>query len=228
MSLIAGANQIYKRLRFLPLIGSRAIEQERIMNATSTSPFAESFRLLALNVNVALKDKPVRGVVVMSAFPDDGRSFVAANLAVAMSERQPTILHDGHSRAESPVGSLFNPHLLPSGNNEGPRGLPSPLDDLPRSSYGPQLWITGSRYPHPSDTDRLGEIVRTASGAGITTVVDTPPASLSSEAFALAQEVGKVLYVVRRRSQSLEIHRQIREQLERLDAQMIGIVTNEG
>lgn len=200
------------------------------MNATSTSPFAESFRLLALNINVALKDKPMKGIVVMSAYAEDGRSFVAANLAVAMAERQPTILHDGHSQAASPVGALFKPQSLTSGNGGAsgqPNHLPDTLGDIARPTQASQLWLTGSRHPRPSDTDRLGEIVRTASGAGITTVVDTPPASISSEAFALAQEVGQVVYVVRRRPQDMEIHKRIRDQLERLDTAIVGLVTNE-
>jgi len=228
--VIPGAIQLYRRLRFLPLLGSRLQEEEQLMNTMSTSPFAESFRLLALNINAALKDKPAKGVVVMSAYSGDGRSFVAANLAVAMAERQPTILHDGHSRADSPVADLFRTHSLTSGNG-GPSAkanqLPSTLGDIARPTHGSQLWLTGSRNPQPSDTDRLGEIIRTASDAGITTVVDTPPASISSEAFALAQEVGQVVYVVRRRPQDMDIHKRIRDQLERLDTDIIGLVTNE-
>ncbi|HSP55433.1 MAG TPA: hypothetical protein VLS25_07575 [Dehalococcoidia bacterium] len=228
--VIPGASQLYRRLRFLPLVGSRAREEEQLMDATSTSPFAESFRLLALNINAVLADQPIKGVVVMSAYAEDGRSFIASNLSVALSERQPTILHDGHSRAREPVGALFKRNFLPPGDANGGQDsarLPSPLGEIARPAGGPQLWLTSARNTHPSETSHLGEIVRTASGAGITTVVDTPPASTSSEAFALAQEVGKVLYVVRRRPQDMEIHQRIRDQLQRLNATIIGLVTNE-
>lgn len=228
--VIPGANQLYRRLRFLPMVRSRLLDEEQLMDSTSTSPFAESFRLLALNINASLKNKPTKGVAIVSAYPGDGRSFVAANLAVAMAERQPTILHDGHARAESPLGALFKPRNLVSGNGASSATfdqLPATLSQIARPTQGPQLWLTDSRPTHASDAHGVSDIVRTATDAGFVTVIDTPPASISSEAFALAQEVGQVVYVIRRRPQDMEIHERIRGQLDRLDTEIIGLVTNE-
>lgn len=227
--VIPGASRLHRRLRALPMLGSRLETRQLLMNAASSNPFAESFRLLALNVNAALADKAVKGVVVVSANPQDGRSVVAANLAIALAERQGTILHDGHSRAEMPIGAMFQHHNPSTGARDvGPSGvLPAALAEIAQPAGGSRLWLTGARNSLPTDPTRLGEILRTASNAGLVTVVDSPPAKLSSEAFALAQEVGQVVYVVRRVAQDMDVHRQIKEQLQRLNAQIVGLVVNE-
>src|SRR5439155_24396605 len=50
------------------------------------SPEAESFRVLRTNIQFSSLDKPIRSLVVTSAAPGEGKSFVAANLAVIMAQ----------------------------------------------------------------------------------------------------------------------------------------------
>jgi len=229
--VIPGVSQLYRRLSVLPMLGSRVKGPDLIMDPESSGPFAESFRLLALNSNAALAEATNKGVVVMSAFPEDGRSLIAANLASALAERGGAILHDGDSRATTPVGTMFSRDGVSSAaRNEGSnaRGsLPEYLREIVQPANRSQLWLTSARSSHPREAERLGEIVRTASGAGMITVVDSPPATISSEAFSLAQEAGQVIYVVRRVAQDMDVHRQVREQLRRLNADIIGLVMNE-
>ena len=73
----------------------------------------------------------------------------------------------------------------------------------------------------------IQKMIETASRAGLFVIVASPPARLSSEAFALASNVGQVLYVVRRRVQDMEVHGEIKEHLDRLNARILGIVLNE-
>ena len=50
------------------------------------SPEAESFRVLRTNIQFSSLDKPIRNVVITSSAPGEGKSFVAANLAVIMAQ----------------------------------------------------------------------------------------------------------------------------------------------
>lgn len=50
------------------------------------SPEAESFRVLRTNIQFSSLDKPIRNLVITSAAPGEGKSFVAANLAVVMAQ----------------------------------------------------------------------------------------------------------------------------------------------
>ncbi len=220
--VIPGVNQVYRRLSALSLFGSRVKGPHLLISRESSTPFAESFRLLALNVGSALAQEPCKGVVVMSAYPGDGRSLIAANLAIALAERQPTILGDADSRATTPVGSMFK--LEGGGRSDG---LPDALRQVVQAADRPRLWLTATHQSHVDGANGLQEIIRAASSAAIFTVLDSPPATVSSEAFFLAREVGHVVYVVRRVAQDMEVHRQVREQLRRLDARIIGLVVNE-
>lgn len=220
--LIPGVNQVYRRLRVLPLVGSRVKRPHLLITRESSTPFAESFRLLALNVGSTLAREPHKAVVVMSAHPGDGRSLIAANLAIALAERNPTVLGDADSQATTPVGSMFK--VDGGGRSDG---LPEALRQVVKAADRPGLWLTSTHQSHVGDRDGLQEIIGAASTAEIFTVLDSPPATVSSEAFFLAREVGQVVYVVRRVAQDMEVHRHVREQLRRLDAQIIGLVVNE-
>ncbi len=229
--VIPGVSQLQRWLSVLPVVGSRVATPDLLMNPESSGAFAESFRLLALNISVALTERPSKGVVVMSAFPKDGRSLIAANLASALAERGETMLHDGDSRATTPIGTMFTwDGVNGAAGRQGSRDiveLPEYLRELVQPVNRAQLWLTGGRSSYSGKAGRLDEILRTASGAGIVTVVDSPPASVSSAAFSLAQEAGQVVYVVRRVAQDMDIHRQIREQLRRLNVDIVGLVMNE-
>ena len=229
--VIPGVSQLQRWLSVLPVVGSRVATPDLLMNPESSGAFAESFRLLALNISVALAERPSKGVVVMSAYPRDGRSLITANLASALAERGETMVHDGDNCATMPIGRMLARNgVNGASSKEGGNSivlLPEYLRKIVRPADRSQLWLTGASNSHSPDTERLGEIIRSASGAGIITVVDSPPASLSSAAFSLAQEAGQVVYVVRRVVQDMEVHRQAREQLRRLDVDIIGLVMNE-
>jgi hypothetical protein len=76
-------------------------------------------------------------------------------------------------------------------------------------------------------SEDIGASTRRLSGSGVYSVVDTPPALSSSEAFALAQQVGRVLYVIRNRGQDMEAHRRVRDHLARLNVEILGLVLND-
>ncbi len=206
----------------LPLLKSRVKGPHLLISRESSTPFAESFRLLALNVGSRLAGEPSKAVVVMSAYPADGRSLIAANLAIALAEHHPTVLGDADSRATTPLASMFNPNGAGRGDD-----LPDELRQVVQAVDRPRLWLTEMHQSQLDGANGLQEIIGAASGASIFTVIDSPPATISSEAFFLAREVRHVVYVVRRVSQDMEVHRHVQEQLRRLGARIIGLVVNE-
>jgi hypothetical protein len=169
----------------------------------------------------------------LSAFPRDGRSTVAANLAIALAEHDRVLLADFRPDSNPETGWLHGAILnggagFPNGNGNGataaglPESMPGPL----LSTLHPQVWFMdpGERV---MPAGRLSETIRAAGANGLYTVIDSPPALDSSDAYRLAEQVGKVLYVVRTRPQRREGHEQIREVLGRLNAEIIGVVINE-
>jgi Mrp family chromosome partitioning ATPase len=218
---IPGVSKFYRRLR-LPLSRSRSKTPDLLMSNQSATPFDESFRLLALNVGSTLAEASHKGVVVMSAFPGDGRSLVTANLAIALAEHDRAIAVDAHSGGDRALRELFTPHD-DAPRSDLPRGLQGVVEGTNRS----RVWLAEAHESHASGVYAIQEIIQTASNAGIFTVVDSPPSTTSSDAFLLAQRVGHVVYVVRHVAQDMEVHRQVRAHLSHLDAKIIGLVLNE-
>ena len=218
------ASQLYEGLKLLsPLSRSSTKGRERLVSMRPASLFAESFRLLALNLRVMLADNPVKGIVVMSAYQGDGRSTVAANLAIALAEHSPVLLVDSETAEQSPLQRLLAPRR--------PDSAASRPSSLPATTYAtdhPGLWLLNGAGPATNGAlTRLESIVNEASTDGVITIVDSPPAVTSTTSFVLGREVGQAIYVVRNRVQDMGIHRRIREQLKRLGIEILGLVTNE-
>lgn len=218
------ASLLQEKIRDLnPLSRQSTKDRERLVSEHPTSPFAEAFRLLALNLRVMLKDRPNKAVAVVSAYPEDGRSTVAANLAIALADKSSVLLADSASSEESSLR-----RLLVARRPDHARRRPASLPATTYATEHADVWLMNGAGPASRDAfAELASIAREASNDGVFTIVDSPPALTSSGAFILARDVGQVIYVVRNRIQDLALHRSVREQLQRLDVEILGLVVNE-
>lgn len=201
-----------------PLRRSRAIVQREF---APESPFGEAFKLLALNLRVMLANRPNKGIAVVSAYPGDGRSSVAANVAVALADSGAVLLVDSYRAAGGTLREWFAVR-----GDDYSKHPPQSLPALAYATYHDHIWLLNGTGT-PDSAGGLSSAIHNVSAEGVFTVVDTPPAAKSSVAFSLAREVGQAIYVVRRGKQDLGIHRGIREQLRRLDVDVLGLVVNE-
>lgn len=196
-------------------------ELPRLAELPPDSPYGEAFRLLALNVSVILSERANKGVVILSAYPGDGRSSVAANLALALAQETSVLLVDGLGGEEGKLRDVFQK----ARNNSRPRPEAMPTQVTP-TNYA-NVWLLNGAASTLASLGQLSEAVQTASQSGIITIVDTPPAATSSASFSLAREIGQAIYVVRNRKQDMGVHQGVREQLRRLDVEILGLVLNE-
>ncbi len=93
---IKNAEQITTGLQ-LPLLGvavllsSKELETKPIAHKMPRSPITESFRFLRSNILFADNDRPVRRILVTSINAQEGKSFVAANLATVFAQAGKTV-----------------------------------------------------------------------------------------------------------------------------------------
>ncbi len=59
--------------------------REAVLNPTGTDINSESYRILRTNIGFSVIDKSLKSLLVTSAMPRDGKSLVAANLAIFMA-----------------------------------------------------------------------------------------------------------------------------------------------
>lgn len=213
----------------LGMIGQFEAGQEKpVLASRPHSVAAEAFRVLATNVRLTGTGSRVRTMVVTSPAPDDGKSAVAANLAIAMagaglrvvvvdadlrSPRQHVFF--GVKREQGLTDSLWQGstgcHLKPAGV-EGVRILTS--GKLPLDPVG----LINS----PRMKGLLEELAQEAD----LVIVDTPPVLAVADTTILAAGVDGVLLVVRAGHTGRQPARRALEALRQVNTPLLGVVLN--
>src|SRR5947207_6774875 len=71
---------------------ARPSKKEDVFNPTGRDGNVEGYRILRTNIGFSGIDKPLHSLMVTSAVPRDGKSTVAANLAIYMAKAGKTTL----------------------------------------------------------------------------------------------------------------------------------------
>jgi non-specific protein-tyrosine kinase len=196
------------------------------------SPAAEAYRTLRTNLTFfAALDRPVETMVVTSAGPDEGKSQVLANLAVAMAQgERRTILVDA---------DLRHPGLHAMFGVANDRGLTTmileeeALDAPPLLDVGVEnllLVPSGPLPPNPADvlgSSRMEQVIDVFKGRADVILFDAPPVASVTDAAVLGTKVDGVLLVVAAGRTRREHAERAKELLERVQVRIIGAVLNE-
>ncbi len=162
---------------------------------------AEEFRSLRTRLNHMQGLHPLHSLVVTSASPAEGKSFTAANLAVAESHLQGnyTLLADFDFRRPS-VHNLFKIDRAP-GLSEYLEGKAS-LGDIIKRIAGTNLFIcpAGSAVMNPLELLNLKEVkilIERLPSLFNWVILDTPPLLFAADANLLSTYCDGTLMVVR-------------------------------
>lgn len=190
----------------------------------------EAFRQLRTNIRFLSVDRKLSSFVVTGSLPDEGKTTVAANLAVALAHAgERVVLVDGDLR-RSGLADLFG---LPAGV-----GLTNVLlgdvsvgqaihqwrDDLPL-----YVMTTGPTPPNPSEllgSVRLLEVVDALQASGATVIFDSPPLLPVTDAAVIARATGGAILVVRYGSTRDEQLASAVDALRTAGANVLGVVGN--
>lgn len=207
--------------RSLALVG---IEPDR-----GKSPrFVETFRLLAANVKQMAAGGGLQSILVMSAYPGEGRTLTVHNLGQALAELgQRVVIVETSPTNGRPNGHLNGGSRKPARNGaeNGGNGLGV---HLPSSdTRGPDSVLRTTVSLAGRGAGSIAQILTALRPLADFVVIDSPPCLHSADSFLLAPVVDGVIYVVRRRRQSAVEQREIQAQLARLGARVLGAVFNE-
>lgn len=195
---------------------------------------AGAFRRLRVTLLLAAESFGAKTIGVTGAAGEDGRAFVTANLsaAVAGSSRRTTLVstQTGEGSVEdvlalarrSPGLADVLLHRLPVDEALAPTGV----EDL-------LLVPAGSRPQGRASADLLGraemeKVLRELSASADLVLVDMGPVLESVDAVTLAPVLDGVVVVVSARRAVRTMLEEVRHQLERANARVIGIVLDEG
>jgi capsular exopolysaccharide synthesis family protein len=202
-------------------------------------PEAEAFRMLWANLRYLAVSRDIRTVLVTSADRDDGKTTVAWGLAAAAANAGQRVL--------VVEADLRKPTFAERFKLSAPVGLTSVLagdcvlgdavmhyrfpqaDDDPRPPHSMDVLFAGPRPPNPSDllhSRHMSDVIKDAKQQYDLIVVDTPPAAAISDAIPLIALVDGVI-VVSRLGTTLRDHaHRLRQQLDQVDAPILGLVVN--
>jgi protein-tyrosine kinase len=191
-------------------------------------PGTEEFRTLRSRLYQMREKQPLKKVLVTSALPKEGKSFVAANLAQAMVRQhgQRVLLIDADLRAARlhlALGTALTPglseYLLGEVDEFGimQRGAIKDLFFIPagRSTSNPaELVANGCLKVLLSHVESLFDWI----------VIDSPPAVPVSDAGLMANQCDGVLMVVRSNATPYDVARKARAEFD--DKLLLGVVLN--
>jgi len=206
-------------------------DPELVAAADPFSDEAEAFREIRSRLMVEMAAGPqARALAVVSPDSGDGKTYFAANIAIAFSQLgSNTLLVDADLRTPR-LHRLFGlsdrPGLsgLLSGRCEG--GVVRAVPGLPSLHLMP----AGAAPPNPLELVQrpaFGLLVREVLSKFDHVVVDTPAATHGADARVLAAHCGAALVIGRRRSSRLPAMQRLLQDLGKGGALMFGVLINE-
>ncbi len=208
----------------------RKIDKNLICILEPRSFEAEQFKMLRTKLLFPMSGAPPRTIMVTSAMPGEGKSFVASNLAVSIAQNinEHVLLMDCDLRRPS-IGKTFGLGNVSGLSEYLSNGLSMP-DLLAKTMLEKLTILPAGRPPNnPSELlssekmfDLLDDVKQRYEDRYI--IIDLPPPHLTSEAHALGRRVDGIILVVKQGNSNRKIIADLTEMLGK--KKIIGVVFN--
>ena len=193
------------------------------------SVIAEAYRVLRTNLQFSAVDKPLKTILVTSSVPQEGKSKVIANLAISIaSTGKKTLLVDADlRRPKQHKNFLLENHIGLS--NLLAENLP--LDKVLHTTKVDTLHVitSGPVPPNPAEmlgSDRMYKFIEEVSSIYDTILFDTPPVNSVADASILSPRMDGIILVIEAGSTEREASIIAKQQLEKVNARILGVVLN--
>jgi polysaccharide biosynthesis transport protein len=227
-----------KRLLDYPLLGTiplldkkSALELKDLPELTVLnhpySGISSSFEMLQTNLGLS-SDKNLKIIVVSSSIPGEGKSFVCANLAVAMAQLgRKVLLIDGDMRGprQQEVWQVMNLRGLSNvlvGQVELENATQEALVTM-------EILTSGTLPPNPLallDSQKMENLVKEVSKKYDFVIIDAPPLTAVADPLTIGKFVDGILLVVRPGVATRETLKTTKSLLEQSGTKVLGMIAN--
>jgi capsular exopolysaccharide synthesis family protein len=193
-------------------------------------PFAyvEAYKALRTNLNFISAASGARTIVITSTQPEEGKSNVAVNLALTLTESGKSVaLLDCDMR--KPV---LHKYLKLGHNHKGLSNVLAgevPVEQAMRKLEMGDMHVLPAGTPPPNPSELLGqkkmeELLQDLSTRYDYVLMDTPPLSMVTDAAILGHITDGVLFVVRSHRIAADAARAAMRKLQQIDVNVLGAV----
>lgn len=193
------------------------------------SEAAEAFRYIKVAVNFSAPTHTLKSIMVTSAIPGEGKSFVSSNLAVSSAQdKMKVLLIEGdlrHPAIVSHIGGKPSPGLSDFLTGDIPWGAviqKSPVENL-------DIVAAGHVPPNPAEilgSYRMEEFMRLARERYDRIVFDSAPVMGVADSLIAGKFMDGVLMVIHAGKIGREIINRSKQRLQETGLKIIGVVLN--
>lgn len=205
---------------------------EYLLNEDTPFDVTEAFRNLKASLSVSVPKKE-GGVVLMttSAYPEDGKTTVTANLALMFALSNASVVLVDADIRKGRVAKYFKDKSVP-GLSDCLSGQNTLSEVIHHSSINENLsYITcGTHSPKPYElleSEEMKKLLQELRSRYDYVIIDTPPVLLLSDALALATETDGAVLVCRHQVSYISDIERALNTLRFAKANVLGVVVND-
>lgn len=222
------------RMRWPTVLGNGSGADRLLVTSTAPqSAAAEAFRSLRTSLIHAAADPDARIFVITSATPEDGKSTVAANLAVAMAQQGTrTLLVDADLR-RGRLHRLFGGRSQPGMTDllAGRASLEEAVQHSELPAFGAALDFLPAGAPpvNPAElvgSEAMARLLESLRSSYRVVIVDTPPVNLVTDAAVIGTMADVTLLVARAGETDQDALFAAAAKLDQVNARLAGVILN--
>lgn len=202
-----------------------------ITHKNPKSPISEAFRTLRTNIQFSNIDKSIKTLAVTSSRPTEGKTTICGNLACAVAQGDKRVLLIDCDMRKPRVHKAFG-----LTNLDGLTSILMGEKRLEDVAYKGDMELktltvitSGPIPPNPAEllgSRKMKEFLDDVKDQYDMVILDTPPVGLVTDGAILSTIVDGTILVVAANDTDVEIAISSKEQLEKVNANIIGVVLN--
>jgi succinoglycan biosynthesis transport protein ExoP len=216
-------------LGMVPSLPKGSDESSGLLSGGAPASFVEAFRAIRTNILFSSTDEGCRSVVITSTRPGEGKTLVAANVAISLAQSGNRVLLLDADLRKPRVHSVFN-QVQDPGVSTLLVGRAKASEAIRKSTVD-GLWIlpAGRIPPNPAEllgSKRFKEFHHSLRQHFDWIVIDSPPVMAVTDPTVVANVANGVIFVVGAEMTARHAAQSAIDQLESANAQMLGAILN--
>lgn len=193
------------------------------------TPADEAYKVLRTNIQFCALDGSLKTIAVTSTHAGEGKTTTSINLAISVAKDEKRVLYvDADMRKAIRVRSLA---LVPTVGLSNYLSHGAQFDDIVKETNMENLFMVSCGVKPPNPAELLGaqafkDFLAEAAERFDFVIIDTPPLGSVIDCAIIANMTDGVLLVVKRKTVDFHKILRVKQQLEKANARILGVVLN--